>query len=136
MWWCSTAIYPACPGPLGVLCVAAHVGGPTVRGLPDRHSPTQMALRPKRVPILARPTMTASTKYSINKAQIITQEEINPNREYGFFNNDVYFDCGPSTQSYASLVFLGMHASRKVQSWQKVSHLLEQEYRVVTHSNG
>ena len=25
-----------------------------------------------------------------------------------------------------------MHASRKVQSWQKVSHLLEQEYRVVT----
>ena len=46
------------------------------------------------------------------------------------------FDCEPSTQSYASLVFLGMHASRKVQSWQKVSHLLEQEYRVVTHSIG
>ena len=38
---------------------------------------------------------------------------------------DVYFDCEPSIQSYASLVFLGMHASRKVQSWQKVSHLLE-----------
>ena len=38
---------------------------------------------------------------------------------------DVYFDCGSSIQSYASLVFLGMHASRKVQSWQKVSHLLE-----------
>ena len=38
---------------------------------------------------------------------------------------DVYFDCAPSTQSYSSLVFLGMHASRKVQSWQKVSHLLE-----------
>ena len=32
-------------------------------------------------------------------------------------------------------IFLGMHASRKVQSWQKVSHFLEQEYRVVTHSN-
>ena len=47
----------------------------------------------------------------------------------------MYFDCGPSTQLYASLVFLGMHASRRVQSWQKVSHLLEQEYRVVTHSN-
>ena len=41
------------------------------------------------------------------------------------------FDCGPPTQSYASLVYLGMHASRKVQSWQQVSHLLEQEYRVV-----
>ena len=39
--------------------------------------------------------------------------------------NDVYVDCGSSIQSYASLVFLGMHASRKVQSWQKVSHLLE-----------
>ena len=38
---------------------------------------------------------------------------------------DVYFDCGSSIQSYASLVFLGMHASRKVQSWQKVSHHLE-----------
>ena len=37
----------------------------------------------------------------------------------------MYFDCEPSTQSYASLVFLGMHASRKVQSRQKVSHLLE-----------
>ena len=49
---------------------------------------------------------------------------------------DVYFDCEPSIQSYASLVFLGMHASRKVQSWQKVSHLLEQEYCVVTHSIG
>ena len=49
---------------------------------------------------------------------------------------EVYFDCEPSTQSYASLLFLGMHASRKVQSWQKVSHLLEQEYRVVTHSIG
>ena len=48
----------------------------------------------------------------------------------------MYFDCEPSTHSYASLVFLGMHASRKVQSWQKVSHLLEQEYRVVTHSIG
>ena len=46
----------------------------------------------------------------------------------------MYFDCEPSTQSYASLVFLGMHASRKVQSWQKVSHLLEQEYHVVTHT--
>ena len=46
---------------------------------------------------------------------------------------DVYFDCEPSTQSYASLVFLGMHASRKVQSWQKVSHLLEWEYRAFTH---
>ena len=44
----------------------------------------------------------------------------------------MYFDCEPSIQSCASLVFLGMHASRKVQSWQKVSHLLEQEYRVVT----
>ena len=35
----------------------------------------------------------------------------------------MYFDCGSSIQLYASLVFLGMHASRKVQSWQKVSHL-------------
>ena len=49
---------------------------------------------------------------------------------------DVYFDCGSSIQLYASLVFLGMHASRKVQSWQKMSHLLEQEYRVVTHTFG
>ena len=48
----------------------------------------------------------------------------------------MYFDCGPPTQSYASLGYLGMHASRKVQSWQKVTHLLEQEYRVVAHSNG
>ena len=48
----------------------------------------------------------------------------------------MYFDCELSTQSYASLVFLGMHASRKVQSWQKVSHLLELEYRVVTHTLG
>ena len=48
----------------------------------------------------------------------------------------MYFDCEPSTQSYASLVLLGMHASRKVQSWQKVSHLLEQEYRVVTQVLG
>ena len=46
------------------------------------------------------------------------------------------FDCEPSTQSYALLVFLGRHASRKVQSWQKVSHLLEWEYRAVTHSIG
>ena len=38
---------------------------------------------------------------------------------------DVYFDCEPSIQSYASLVFLGMHTSRKVQSWQMLSHLLE-----------
>ena len=38
-----------------------------------------------------------------------------------------------STQSYASLVFLGRHASRKVQSWQKVSHLLKWEYRAVIH---
>ena len=38
---------------------------------------------------------------------------------------DMYFDCGSSIQSYASLVFLGMHASRKVQSWEKVSHILE-----------
>ena len=43
----------------------------------------------------------------------------------------MYFDCEPSTQSYASLVFLGRHASRKVQSWQKVSHLLEWEYRLL-----
>ena len=50
--------------------------------------------------------------------------------------HDVYFDCGPPTRSYASLVYLGMHASRKVWSWQKVSHLLEQEYRVVARSNG
>ena len=49
---------------------------------------------------------------------------------------DVYFDCEPSIQSYASLVFLGRHASRKVQSWQKVSHLLEQEYRVVARGFG
>ena len=40
----------------------------------------------------------------------------------------------PSTQSYASLVFLGRHASRKVQSWQKVSHLLEWEYCAVTQT--
>ena len=39
-------------------------------------------------------------------------------------------------QSYASLVYLGMHASRRVQSWQKESHLFEQEYRVVALSNG
>ena len=38
---------------------------------------------------------------------------------------DVYFDSEPSIQSCAILVFLGMHASRKVQSWEKVSHLLE-----------
>ena len=50
--------------------------------------------------------------------------------------SNMYFDCGPSTQSYASLVYLGMHASRKLQSWQKVSYLLEQEYRVVTHTFG
>ena len=49
---------------------------------------------------------------------------------------DVYFDCEPSIQSYASLVILGRHASRKVQSWQKVSHLLEQEYRVVARGLG
>ena len=34
----------------------------------------------------------------------------------------MYFDCGSSIQSYASLVFLGRHASRKVQSWQKRCH--------------
>ena len=47
---------------------------------------------------------------------------------------DVYFDCGAPIQSYASLVYLGRHASRKMQSWQKVSHFLGREYRVVTRS--
>ena len=45
---------------------------------------------------------------------------------------DVHFDCGAPIQSYASLVYLGRHASRKMQSWQKVSHFLGHEYRVVT----
>ena len=49
---------------------------------------------------------------------------------------DVHFDCGAPIQSYASLVYLGRHASMRMQSWQKVSHLLEQEYRVVTHTFG
>ena len=49
---------------------------------------------------------------------------------------DVHFDCGTPIQSYASLVYLGRHASRRMQSWQKVSHLLGREYRVVTRSFG
>ena len=49
---------------------------------------------------------------------------------------DVHFDCGAPIQSYASLVYLGMHASRRMQSWQKVSHLLGREYRVVMRSFG
>ena len=49
---------------------------------------------------------------------------------------DVHFDCGAPIQSYASLVYLGRHASRRMQSWQKVSHLLGCEYRVVTRSFG
>ena len=53
-----------------------------------------------------------------------------------FVSYDVYFDCGPSLQLYASQVFLGRHASRRMQSWQKVSHLLGQEYRVVARGFG
>ena len=49
---------------------------------------------------------------------------------------DVHFDCGAPIQSYASLVYLGRHASRRMQSWQKVSHHLGREYRVVTRSLG
>ena len=49
---------------------------------------------------------------------------------------DVHFDCGAPIQSYASLVYLGRHASRRMQSWQKVSHLLGHVYRVVTRSFG
>ena len=36
----------------------------------------------------------------------------------------MHFDCGSSIQSYASLVFLGMHASRSVQSGKRCQNLL------------